>query len=90
MDDFGLWEVFISIFWFTLLLAWFALVIRVLVDVFRDRALSGVAKAMWVLFILVGVAQFSIEGRRGIICRQRCLQKRPTRCGYRGKKFSGQ
>jgi hypothetical protein len=53
MDDFGLWEVFISIFWFTLLLAWFALVIRVLVDVFRDRALGGFAKAMWVLFILV-------------------------------------
>ncbi|WP_322938257.1 SHOCT domain-containing protein [Nocardioides bizhenqiangii] len=53
MDDFGLWDVFVSMIWFMLLLAWFSLLIRVLADVFRDRTLGGAAKAMWTLLIVV-------------------------------------
>jgi hypothetical protein len=52
-DDFGLWEVFVSMFWFMLLFAWIWLLIVILSDLFRDRELSGWWKAVWVLFIII-------------------------------------
>ena len=52
-DDFGLWDVFVSMFWFMLLFAWIWLIIAILSDIFRDRTLSGGAKAMWALFIVI-------------------------------------
>jgi len=52
-DDFGLWDVMVSIFWFTLLLSWISLLVQILADVFRDGSLSGVKKAMWTAFIAV-------------------------------------
>jgi hypothetical protein len=52
-DDFGLWEVFVSMFWFMLLFAWIWLLIVILSDLFRDRDLSGWGKAVWVLFIII-------------------------------------
>jgi len=51
-DSYGLWDVIVSIFWFMILVAWISLVIRVIADVFRDRDLSGGAKAFWCLFII--------------------------------------
>lgn len=52
-DDFGLWEVLVSMFWFMLLVAWFWLILTILTDLFRNRDMSGWAKALWVLFIIV-------------------------------------
>jgi hypothetical protein len=52
MDDFSLWDLMISMFWFMLLVAWIWLLISILGDIFRDRELSGGAKAMWVLFLV--------------------------------------
>jgi hypothetical protein len=52
-DGFGLWDVFVSMFWFMLLFAWIWLIIAILSDIFRDRTLSGAAKAMWALFIVI-------------------------------------
>jgi Short C-terminal domain/Phospholipase_D-nuclease N-terminal len=52
-DDFGLWEVFVSMFWFMLLFAWIWLLIAILSDLFRDRELSGWWKAVWVFFIII-------------------------------------
>ncbi len=51
-DDFGLWEVIVSMFWFMLLFAWIWLLITILSDIFRDRELSGGAKALWVIFLV--------------------------------------
>ncbi|HYJ69733.1 MAG TPA: SHOCT domain-containing protein [Nocardioidaceae bacterium] len=48
-----LWEAMVSIFWFMLLVAWFWLLISILTDVFRDRHLSGWAKGLWCLFVIV-------------------------------------
>jgi hypothetical protein len=48
-----LWEVLVSIFWFMLLVAWFWLLMAVIADLFRDRSLSGVAKAAWCLFVVL-------------------------------------
>lgn len=52
MDDFSLWDLMVSMFWFMLLVAWIWLLISILGDIFRDRELSGGAKAMWVLFLV--------------------------------------
>ena len=53
MDDFGLWDVIVSMFWFMLLFAWIWLLISILGDIFRDRELGGVAKALWVVLLIV-------------------------------------
>ena len=51
-DDFGLWDVIVSMFWFMLLVAWIWLLISILGDIFRDRSLGGGAKALWTLLIV--------------------------------------
>ena len=51
-DDFGLWDVFLSMFWFMLLFAWISLIIHIFGDLFRDRSLSGGAKALWSLLLI--------------------------------------
>jgi hypothetical protein len=53
MEDFSFWDLFISIFWFTLLLAWITLLIHILGDLFRDNELSGGVKALWTLFVVL-------------------------------------
>lgn len=51
-EDFDLWDVFVSMFWFMLLFAWIALIISIFSDLFRDRSLGGGAKAMWTLLLI--------------------------------------
>ena len=53
MDDFGLWDVFISMFWFMLLVAWISLLFRIIADIFRDDSLGGGGKAMWTILIVL-------------------------------------
>ena len=52
-DDFSIWDVFVSMFWFMLLFAWIMLLFHIIGDIFRDRELGGGAKAMWCLFLIV-------------------------------------
>lgn len=53
MEDFGLWDVIVSMFWFTLLMTWIWMMIAILSDIFRDRELNGGAKAAWTAFIVL-------------------------------------
>ena len=53
MEDFGLWDVIVSMFWFTLLMMWIWMLITILADIFRDRELNGGAKAAWTVFIVL-------------------------------------
>ena len=46
-------DLFVTMFWFFLFVAWIWLLISVYSDVFRSEDLSGFAKAMWVLFVLL-------------------------------------
>ncbi len=46
-------DVFMSTLYFAILIAWIILVFHVFQDVLRSHDLSGSAKALWVLFILV-------------------------------------
>ncbi len=47
------WDVFWLIVWSFLFVAYLMVLFNVLVDLFRDHELSGWAKAVWVLFLLV-------------------------------------
>lgn len=51
--DYPLLNVFWSMLWFFLWIIWFILLFRIIVDIFRDDALSGWAKAGWLVFVIV-------------------------------------
>jgi hypothetical protein len=76
MEDFGLWDVIVSTFWFMLLLAWIWLIISILSDIFRDRELSGGGKALWTLLLIflpwVGALAYLIA--RGGSMNERTVQ----------------
>ena len=48
-----LMDLFWSMLWFFSFFAWIWLLIMVIADVFRSHDMSGWAKALWVLFIIV-------------------------------------
>lgn len=47
-----LFDVFWSMLWFFLLVAWIWTVVVIIGDIFRSRDLGGFAKAAWVLFVV--------------------------------------
>jgi hypothetical protein len=76
MSDFGLLDVFLSMFWFFLLISWMWLIISIFGDVFRDRELGGGQNALWILLLIVlpwlGAIVYLIA--RGNSMNQRTLQ----------------
>src|SRR6476646_10380070 len=52
-SDFGTGQVFLSMLWFFLFFIWIWLLIVVFSDLFRSHDLSGWAKALWIIFIIV-------------------------------------
>jgi hypothetical protein len=52
-SEWGTGQVFWSMLWFFLFFIWIWLLIIVFSDVFRSHDLSGVAKAIWVIFIIL-------------------------------------
>jgi hypothetical protein len=51
--DMPLLDLFFTMFWFFLFIAWIWLLISVYADVFRSDDLGGLGKAVWVLFVLL-------------------------------------
>jgi len=51
--EFGTGQVFWSMLWFFLFFIWIWLLIVVFSDIFRSRDLSGWAKALWAIFVIV-------------------------------------
>ncbi len=51
--EWGTGQVFWSMMWFFLFFIWIWLLVIVFTDVFRSHDLSGVAKALWVIFIIL-------------------------------------
>lgn len=47
-----IWDYFVWFFWFYIALSCLWIFITLLADVFRDDSLSGVAKALWALFLV--------------------------------------
>ncbi|MEO0991407.1 MAG: SHOCT domain-containing protein [Pseudomonadota bacterium] len=52
-ESIGFFDIIWSIVWLFLMVAWFWVMISVVADIFRSKDLNGVAKAGWVLFVMV-------------------------------------
>ena len=51
--EWGVGQVFWSILWFTLFFIWIWLLITVFADIFRSHDMGGLAKTLWVLFVII-------------------------------------
>jgi hypothetical protein len=75
--DISFGQFLLSVFEFFLLFAWIWILITVIMDLFRDHKLSGVAKAVWVFFLVflpfLGVLIYLIV--RGDGMRDRTLKE---------------
>ncbi len=66
-SNYPLADVFLSTLYFVLFIFWIILIFHIMVDIFRSHDLSGPAKALWVLGILVfpllgGLAYLVLRG----------------------------
>jgi len=46
-------DLFLTMLWFFLFVIWIWLLIMVFMDIFRSHDMGGVAKALWVIFIII-------------------------------------
>jgi putative oligomerization/nucleic acid binding protein/phospholipase D-like protein len=53
IGEFGTGQVLWSMIWFTMFFIWIWLLITVFGDIFRSHDMGGVAKFLWVLFVIV-------------------------------------
>jgi ABC-type multidrug transport system fused ATPase/permease subunit len=53
LAEYNLVQVFFTMLWFFLFFIWIWLLISVFGDIFRSRDLSGVAKALWVIGVII-------------------------------------
>ncbi|MGO9872893.1 MAG: SHOCT domain-containing protein [Acidimicrobiia bacterium] len=51
--SFPLLSVFVSMFWFFLMVVWIMTLFYVFADIFRSHDMNGGAKALWMLFVIV-------------------------------------
>jgi ABC-type multidrug transport system fused ATPase/permease subunit len=51
--DYPLLNVFLSFLYFFIFVMWIFLIFTVFVDLFRSRDVSGIGKAVWVIFLIV-------------------------------------
>ncbi len=77
LADISFGEALLVVLEFFLLFAWIWILISVIIDLFRDHELSGVAKAVWVFFLvfvpMIGVLIYLIV--RGSGMRDRALKE---------------
>lgn len=50
---FGVGQALLTILWFFLFVMWIMLLFRVFADLFRSPDLSGVARVLWLIFVIV-------------------------------------
>jgi len=53
LSTFGTGQVFWSMLWFFCFFIWIWLLIMVFSDIFRSHEMSGLAKALWIVFVIV-------------------------------------
>lgn len=53
MDDYPLLNLFWTMLWFFLFIAWLFLLFALFADIFRSKDMGGWAKALWILFIII-------------------------------------
>jgi hypothetical protein len=68
--DYPVLGTFMSVLWIFLWILWLVLLFRVVLDIFRDRKMGGLAKAVWLIFVLflpfLGVLVYVIARGRGM------------------------
>jgi hypothetical protein len=52
MDDYPLLDLFWTMLWFFVFIAWLFLLFTLFADIFRSKDMGGWAKALWVLFLI--------------------------------------
>jgi ABC-type multidrug transport system fused ATPase/permease subunit len=84
VGEWAVGQVFFSMLWFFLFFIWIYILIVVFADIFRSNDLSGWAKALWVIFVVVlpylGVFVYLIArggqmARRGAQAQQRSQEQ---------------
>jgi hypothetical protein len=53
MAGYPLLNAFLTMMWFFIWLLWLFLLVRVILDIFRSHELSGLAKAGWLIFVII-------------------------------------
>jgi len=53
MDDYPLLNLFWTMLWFFIFIAWLFLLFTLFADIFRSKDMGGWAKALWTLFIII-------------------------------------
>ncbi len=80
LADVSFIDIFWSILWFYFLFIWIMFLVHIVSDLFRDQSLSGVAKTLWVLFLVflpfVAVFAYLIARGRGMAERAAAQQQR--------------
>ncbi len=51
--EWGTGQVFWSMMWFFIFFIWIYLLIMVFADIFRSHDLGGIAKALWIIFVIL-------------------------------------
>ena len=73
-------DIFWSMLWFYFLFIWIVILAHIVGDLFRDHSLSGVAKTMWVLFLVflpfVAVLVYMFSRGQGMAERSAAQQQR--------------
>jgi type VI protein secretion system component VasK len=52
-SEFGTGQVFWSMLWFFLFFIWIIILFQVFADLFRSHDIGGLAKALWVIFVII-------------------------------------
>jgi len=80
LADVSFADIFWSVLWFFFLFIWIMFLVHIVSDLFRDQSLSGVAKTLWVLFLVflpfVAVFAYLIARGRGMAERAAAQQQR--------------
>jgi hypothetical protein len=76
----SIWEVFVWMFWFYVVVSCLLILFTAIFDVFRDPELNGWARALWVIFLVVlpvvGVIVYVIARGRSMSERGRALSQK--------------
>jgi len=87
MDDYPLLDLMFTMLWFYIIVAWLWFLISLMTDVLRSRDLSGVMKAMWMLFLLfvpfIAAVVYLIA--RGDSMNERRMQEHFNQAGVAGR-----
>jgi predicted permease len=72
--DYPLLDVFVTIVFFILFVIWLFLLVLILADLFRDDEPSGLAKAVWCVFLIllpyIGVIAYIVLRGSGMSARE--------------------